>query len=212
MEAGDAEELYALSDANRAYLSEFMPWAAGQTFADYPGARRLLPASARPPTTGLTARSCATAGSSACVGYHSVSWQHRSTSIGYWLAESEQGRGTMTLAARALVDHAFAVWDLNRVEIAAAVDNARSRALARRLGFTEEGTRRQAERVATATWITWSTRCSRPSGRGVRACRLRGSAAGPVNSSPRLDRIVRDRRRVPLDPLPVTVGRFDIPT
>jgi ribosomal-protein-serine acetyltransferase len=53
----------------------------------------------------------------------------------------------MTLAVRALVDHAFAVWDLNRVEIAAAVENTRSRALVRRLGFVEEGTRRQAERV-----------------------------------------------------------------
>ena len=53
----------------------------------------------------------------------------------------------MTLAVRALVDHAFGAWELNRVEIAAAVENARSRAVARRLGFTEEGRRRQVERV-----------------------------------------------------------------
>ena len=148
LEAGDAEELYALSDANRAYLAEFMPWAAGQTFAasrahvDYSQRRQAA-------NNGFDCAILRDDRIVGCVGYHSVSWQHRSTSIGYWLAESEQGRGTMTLAARALVDHAFAVWDLNRVEIAAAVDNARSRAVARRLGFTEEGTRRQAERVGS---------------------------------------------------------------
>jgi carbamoyl-phosphate synthase large subunit len=146
LEAADAEELYALSDANRAYLSQFMPWAAGQTLPD-----------TRSHIDSSLQRQAANAGFDCaivrdgrvigCVGYHSVSWQHRGTSIGYWLAESEQGRGTMTQAVRALVDHAFAAWDLNRVEIAAAVENERSRAVARRLGFTEEGVRRAAEFV-----------------------------------------------------------------
>jgi ribosomal-protein-serine acetyltransferase len=53
----------------------------------------------------------------------------------------------MTEAVRALVDHAFGPWRLERVEIAAAVDNARSRAIPERLGFREEGVRRRAERV-----------------------------------------------------------------
>src|SRR4051812_24694107 len=80
------------------------------------------------------------------IGYHGVDWRHRNTSIGYWLAEDHQGRGTMTAAVRALVDHAFERWDLHRVEIGAAVDNARSRAVPERLGFREEGVRRGAER------------------------------------------------------------------
>jgi ribosomal-protein-serine acetyltransferase len=52
----------------------------------------------------------------------------------------------MTETVRALVDHAFGVWELHRIEIAAAVDNARSRAIPQRLGFREEGVRRDAER------------------------------------------------------------------
>lgn len=51
----------------------------------------------------------------------------------------------MTAAVRALVDHALGVEQLNRVEIRAAVDNARSRAIPTRLGFTHEGTLREAE-------------------------------------------------------------------
>lgn len=81
------------------------------------------------------------------VGFHGVCWDHHSTSIGYWLAESAQGRGTMTRAVQALVDHAFRVWRLHRVEIRAAVDNTRSRAIPERLGFTQEGVLRAAERI-----------------------------------------------------------------
>lgn len=81
------------------------------------------------------------------IGYHAVDWANRSTRIGYWLAEEHQGQGTMTEAVRLLVDHALSVWGLNRVEIRAALENRRSRAIPERLGFCEEGTRREAERV-----------------------------------------------------------------
>jgi ribosomal-protein-serine acetyltransferase len=81
------------------------------------------------------------------VGVHNIDWLNRKTSIGYWLAAGEQGRGTMTAAVRAYVDHAFTGWRLNRVMIQAAVENARSRAIPERLGFREEGTLREVERV-----------------------------------------------------------------
>jgi len=29
------------------------------------------------------------------IGYHGVDWGNRSTSLGYWLDEQRQGRGTM---------------------------------------------------------------------------------------------------------------------
>jgi ribosomal-protein-serine acetyltransferase len=54
----------------------------------------------------------------------------------------------MTGAVRALVDHALRGWELNRVEIRAAPDNRRSRAIPERLGFRQEGVLRQAERVS----------------------------------------------------------------
>jgi ribosomal-protein-serine acetyltransferase len=81
------------------------------------------------------------------VGFHGIDWANRSASIGYWLSEDEQGRGTMTEAVRALVEHAFTQWKLNRVEIRADIENVRSRAVPERLGFHQEGVLRQAYRV-----------------------------------------------------------------
>jgi ribosomal-protein-serine acetyltransferase len=81
------------------------------------------------------------------VGYPDVDWPNRATRIGYWLDVGRQGKGTMTAAVRLLVDHALSVWRLNRVEIRAAAENRRSRAIPERLGFREEGTLPQAELV-----------------------------------------------------------------
>jgi ribosomal-protein-serine acetyltransferase len=147
-EESDADELFALIDANRGHLAPWMPWAVGerspadvlpfirstrQQIADNDGLQTAIvdPAGA---IVGV-------------IGFHAVDWLHRKTSIGYWLARDHQGRGVMTTAVRALVDHAFGTWNLNRVAIQAAVDNARSRAIPERLGFREEGTLRQVERI-----------------------------------------------------------------
>ena len=54
----------------------------------------------------------------------------------------------MTEAVRALIRHAFEVWNLNRVEIRVAAGNHRSAAIPQRLGFVAEGTLREAERHA----------------------------------------------------------------
>jgi ribosomal-protein-serine acetyltransferase len=81
------------------------------------------------------------------IGVHGVGWRNGGTSIGYWMSRDERGQGTMTAAVRAYVDHASGTWKLNRVTIQAAVGNVRSRAIPERLGFQEEGTLREVERV-----------------------------------------------------------------
>jgi RimJ/RimL family protein N-acetyltransferase len=56
------------------------------------------------------------------VGYHAIDWEHRSTSLGYWLGQEFEGKGLATNACRALVDHAFEELGLNRVSIACATE------------------------------------------------------------------------------------------
>jgi ribosomal-protein-serine acetyltransferase len=146
LEERDADELHRLVEANRAYLAEWMPWAADQTLE---GTTAFLSMTERrrAENNGFEAALVCDGRIVGAAGFPGVDWVARATSIGYWLDMDHQGRGLMTQAVRALVDHAFDEWDLHRVEIQAAVDNQPSRAIPERLGFVEEGIRREAERV-----------------------------------------------------------------
>jgi ribosomal-protein-serine acetyltransferase len=79
------------------------------------------------------------------IGVHRIEWLNRRVEIGYWLGREYEGRGIMTDACRAVVTHLFRELELHRVEIRCAVDNVRSAAIAKRLGFTLEGTLREAQ-------------------------------------------------------------------
>jgi ribosomal-protein-serine acetyltransferase len=146
-EESDAGEMYALTDRNRAHLEPWLPWvpttlAPAHSLAFIRMARKQFAAD-EGMHFGILDEDGAIIGT---VGFHRFDWQNRATSIGYWLSADHQGRGVMTEAVRALVDHAFGERDLHRIEISAAVGNARSRAIPERLGFREEGVRRDAER------------------------------------------------------------------
>ncbi|HTU97926.1 MAG TPA: GNAT family protein [Solirubrobacteraceae bacterium] len=146
LDESDTDELYAVIEANRAHLARWMPWAQGQTLE---GTRDFIRRSLRQlaDNQGFQAAMIEDGAIVGELGYHRLDWENLDTSLGYWIAESAQGRGTVTLAVSALVDHAFDHYQLNRLEIRAATENARSRAIPERLGFTLEGVRRQAERL-----------------------------------------------------------------
>ena len=146
LEDRHAEELFALTDANRAHLREWLPWidftvtpadtlnfikSGLQQFAD---------------NNGFQAGIWFNGALAGVIGYHYISWTNRKTELGYWLGAAFQGQGLMTRSCRALVNHAFDELGLNRVEIRCAPDNTRSRAIPERLGFTQEGVVRHAER------------------------------------------------------------------
>jgi ribosomal-protein-serine acetyltransferase len=149
-EIRDATELYQLVERNRAYLSRWMPWAIRETRA---GAREFIASTRRQAVANDGIQTAITVGGAivGSVGVHTISWQNASTSIGYWLAEDHQGRGIMTRAVAAYLDHAFGTWRLHRLELRAAATNDRSRAVAERVGFTLEGILRDAERVGEET-------------------------------------------------------------
>ena len=64
--------------------------------------------------------------------------------LGAWLAPEATGRGLITKAATAMIDWAFQVSDMHRVEWRCAPGNEPSRRVAGRLGMTLEGTLREA--------------------------------------------------------------------
>lgn len=187
LEESDAEDLYALIERDRDHLARWLPWAGTQTLD---GARSFLAQTRRQlaDNDGFQAAVLDDERIVGALGYHRLDWPNRCTSVGYWLSEEAQGKGTMTLAVSALVDWAFRGWELNRVEIRAAVENRRSRAIPERLGFHQEATLRQVERVGerfldsvvySVLASEWGTTTALPSNRPAR----RSDSASSARSS-----------------------------
>ncbi|RMF05969.1 MAG: N-acetyltransferase [Chloroflexi bacterium] len=140
-----AHRLFALVDANRDYLRHWLPWLDANHTVDQ--SRQFI-------TTNLE-NFARKRGFAVMIfyndqpvgvsGYNHLDWQNASASIGYWLAEDFQGRGIITRTCRHLIEFAFNQLGMHRVEIRCAAKNHASRAIPRRLGFTEEGTVRHAE-------------------------------------------------------------------
>jgi ribosomal-protein-serine acetyltransferase len=144
---GDAAELYALIEANRSRLARWMSWAADQDLA---GTERFIAEAEKQMAEGdgFQGKIEANGRIIGTIGVHKIDWVNRKTSIGAWLVGDAEGKGTMTNAARALIDHAFREWNLHRMEIRCAPDNHRTRKVAENLGFREEARLRQTDRVA----------------------------------------------------------------
>ncbi len=78
------------------------------------------------------------------IEYNYIDWNNRKTEIGFWLGEVFQGKGLVTKSCRVLIDYAFNRLKLNRVEMQCGAENIKSRKIAEKLGFREEGIIRQS--------------------------------------------------------------------
>jgi len=145
LEERHAAQLAALTDQSRAYLREWLPWVDhSRTVEDSRvfiagGLRQLAD------NNGFQAGIWSDGALAGVIGLHHIDWGNRRTSVGYWLGVGFQGKGLMTAACRAVVNDAFDDLGLNRVTIACATENRKSRAIPERLGFHLEGIERQAE-------------------------------------------------------------------
>jgi RimJ/RimL family protein N-acetyltransferase len=98
----------------------------------------------RPPNT-VPALAVADAGSGEFLGglgLYRLDPRHRRAEVGFWLVPDARGRGIAGRAVTLLTSWAFGTLGLDRVELTTTPDNAPTRALALKLGFTEEGTMR----------------------------------------------------------------------
>jgi ribosomal-protein-serine acetyltransferase len=145
LEEWDAQRLYQLIDGNRAYLRQWLPWVDYETSVE--DSRRFVLHCLQHylDNEGFTLGIRFHSQLAGVIGYHSINWPDRKVEIGYWLGADFQGQGIMTRACRAAVRYACEKLLLNRVTILCATGNQRSRAIPERLGFTEEGTLREAE-------------------------------------------------------------------
>ena len=104
--SGDAKVLFALTDANRAHLREWLPWIDAtrtekdtgtfvQDCVERAGQTRAF--------TGVIEHRGELCG---VAGYNWIDAANRACEIGYWLSADHVGRGIMTGCCRALIAHA----------------------------------------------------------------------------------------------------------
>lgn len=131
----DAQALFDLVDANRAYLREWLPWLdfVRRAEDELPFLERV---EAHSPGTALISGVFVDGELAGVVGFNTIDATAGHAAIGYWLAERFGGRGVMTRCVAALIDHGFDRLNLRTIDIKAATGNARSRAIPQRLGFT----------------------------------------------------------------------------
>ncbi len=138
-----AQKLFDLTDKNRQYLREWLPWVDGTVSVEDTRAfmKSTLHSFADFKSIGTTIwYKDQLVGSLGC----SIDKEDRKVEIGYWLDASSQDKGIMTRACRGLINYVFDELEMNKVEIHVAPENRRSRAIPERLGFTQEGIDRQA--------------------------------------------------------------------
>jgi ribosomal-protein-serine acetyltransferase len=141
----DAEELFALTDANRLYLRQWLPWLDAIAQVDDTKDFILRTLKQFIDHEGLVAAICYGGKIVGLIGFNRIEQQDRIGYVGYWLAESHTGKGIMTKSCQSLINYGFTTLKLNRIVITCATENQRSRAIPLRLGFQHEGVAREAE-------------------------------------------------------------------
>ncbi len=136
----DAEELYALIDKNRERLYWLKPDYAFADTMDF--IKRDLHAFAD--NKGFRAGIWHKGRLAGSIRYNDIDWINRKTELGYWIDAGVEGKGLVGKSCHAFIDYAFNHLKLNRVEIRCDADNQKSRAVAERLGFTQEGIARES--------------------------------------------------------------------
>lgn len=145
VELKDAERVFELTDHSREYLREWLPWLDMTTSVE--DTKSFIKSCLRnyAEDKSMTAFILYKGAIVGTAGYNQIDWSNKVAYIGYWLGKDYQGFGIMTKVVKALTDYAFNKLKLNRVDIRAAKENAKSRAIPERLGFGYEGQIRQAE-------------------------------------------------------------------
>jgi ribosomal-protein-serine acetyltransferase len=143
LEPWQAEELAGHVAAARDHLAQYLSWV--DTVAEPEGARAMLQRYADNLARGEGRIFGIWVDGKLSGGVLFRVWEKTTgmCELGVWLALDVTGRGLITKACRLMIDWAFQVRGMHRVEWRCAAGNEPSSAVARRLGMTLDGTLRE---------------------------------------------------------------------
>ena len=144
----DAPELFTLFEQNRNHLTEWQDWP--NTIQTLKDCREFILRLGGEYAEGKTVDSLILF-QEKMVGMCTLSKIVpflRKAELGYWIVEEYEGKGIVTQSCRGLIAYAFGTMKLNRLalkfkHVSKDNENIRSRRVAERLGFTQEGILRQ---------------------------------------------------------------------
>ncbi|MFF2752902.1 GNAT family N-acetyltransferase [Psychrobacillus sp. NPDC058041] len=139
------EELFNLVDKNREHLRRWLLWVDKRKSAE--DFEPIIPIWIKnyADNNGFDAGIRNNGKLVGMIGLHYIDWKNRSTSIGYFLSEEAQGKGIITKSLQSIIDYLFKIIKLNRIEIQVAASNLKSIAIPTRLGFVQEGIKRDGQ-------------------------------------------------------------------
>ncbi len=153
-----AEPIFGVVDRQRAYLRRWLPWVDATLSVE--DTREYIRTAMRQNSEGTALNTILLHGQEVAGALSVVHFSpaNRKCELGYWLREDLQGQGLMTQACAAFIAYLFRGRQWNRIELYVAADNGKSLAVAERLGFTREGTLRQALYLHGRYWdmTVWS--------------------------------------------------------
>lgn len=134
-----AEELFSLTEKNRSYLRDWLPWVdSTQTVTD---TLEFITTSQKQyeSNRGFQFAILYKNNLAGMIGLVSIDNFCKKTEIGYWLGEQYTGNGIMTMACKTLIDHCFDDLNINRITIRCHPDNKASIGIPEKLNFKKEG-------------------------------------------------------------------------
>jgi ribosomal-protein-serine acetyltransferase len=145
LQPAHAAELFALIDANRAALREWLPWVeATKRQAD---TEKFIAGTVRDnaETRACTCGIWSSGRLIGVIGHNRIDWANRVAFPGWWLVPAAERKGIMTQCCQAFIADAFNQLQVHRIVVGVATGNVRGQAIVKRLGFKQVSTLRNAE-------------------------------------------------------------------
>jgi ribosomal-protein-serine acetyltransferase len=141
----DAPILFSLTDKNRAYLRQWLPWLdRTKTIQDSAGFINFANQEAQD-KVGMTFGIWQNNELVGVCSFQKINKTNKAANIGYWISKDQSGRGLARTVTQKLINYAFNELQLHRIEIRCAKDNIGSQKVAEASGLKYEGLSRDCE-------------------------------------------------------------------
>jgi ribosomal-protein-serine acetyltransferase len=148
-----ADQLFELTDKNRKYLGEFLPWPQYVKSADDSREHILKTLQDRADAITYTYGIEVDGVIAGDISLRNMNTKEKIPEIGYWMSLDYAGKGLMTKAVSALTDYGLRSLDLEKIIIRADPANIASNRVAEKAGYSHIGEEVQDGK----TLNVWST-------------------------------------------------------